>query len=157
MSLATILDDLKNGVVCMACFFLNLISNSSNLFSNVLGTAPSASTTNSITVARMFRRFLARLQNPNICLPFLFFIFSLYFFKEQNLLLDRLFFHDYLHWFWSSLRVGVIRLYLEIPENFMGLIHREQILVCAYIFCQHGQILIAWTIPSGSSFSTNHA
>ena len=44
----------------------------------------------------------------------------------------------------------MIRLYVKIQENFITLILYDIFLVCVYIICYYGQILISCTIPCGT-------
>ena len=138
-TLLSILADLNNAVVCMVSI-LSLISISPSFFFELLGNVPS------ITIALVFQNLFSFLSKFKSCFSILPFSLCCPL-EQQNPSNDKFF----QYWVWFLGQDLVIRLHFNVPENFTSHF-RGQILVCAYTNHQHGQVLISFTIASGSSF-----
>ena len=121
---------------------LSQISISTSLFSKFLDTIPRSPTTIDITFIFMFHKFLWSLICSKYFSNFLLsFIFSLWFAEiiKSTWWYVLLFLFGFGDPFVS-----------QNPKEFYAFHFLGEILVCAYITCQHGKILVSSTIPSGT-------
>ena len=134
-TLLSILAYLNNALVCLVST-RPLIYKSSRPYINPLATVPSVPVTTGVNVTFMIRRFLFSLaKSRNLSFFSLSFSFSLWSAETSMSTIQQVIFLSYFflnllffigyHYFRSSGRDSVIRLYLKIPEKFMYLIFQD--------------------------------